>query len=258
VCIQVLQGRATNPSGIRRELSRWQRQFATDADGWLGAMAGVTEDGWSVVVMHFASEAQACRSSDRPEHRAWWWEASRHLGEVAFHDAPQVRLFGDGRSDLAGYVQVIQGHIDDRERMASLGGDQEEVLAREAPHILGVTVAEHADRPGDFTQILYFTSEQDARRFEQEPWSYVPLIRYGWGYQAAGPLRQCSLLTEGSLAHDDQVRERQGARDHASLDPSFHRRRGRIDRHLDVRLGCSGGTSRPRELPRPDAPRRLL
>jgi hypothetical protein len=50
--------------------------------------------------------------------------------------------------------------------MASLGRDQEEVLAREAPHILGVTVAEHADRPGDFTQILYYTSEQDARQFE--------------------------------------------------------------------------------------------
>jgi hypothetical protein len=32
-----------------------------------------------------------------------------------------------------------------------------------------VTVAEHADRLGDFTQILYFTSEQDARRFDQEP-----------------------------------------------------------------------------------------
>jgi hypothetical protein len=80
-----------------------------------------------------------------------------------------VRLFGDGRSDLAGYVQVIQGHIDDLERMVSLGGDQEEVLAREAPHILGVTVAEHADRSGDFTQILYFTSEQDAQRFDPEP-----------------------------------------------------------------------------------------
>jgi hypothetical protein len=80
-----------------------------------------------------------------------------------------VRRFGDGRSEKAGYVQVIQGHIDDLDRMASLGRDQEEVLAREAPHILGVTVAEHADRPGDFTQILYFTSEQDARRSEQEP-----------------------------------------------------------------------------------------
>ena len=166
--IQVMQGRALDPPGIRRELNRWHRQLATDADGWLGATAGVTEDGWSIVVMHFDSEQQAHRNSDRPEHRAWWREAAQHLGEVAFHDAPTVCLFGDGRSDRAGYVQVIQGHIDDLERMASLGGDQE-VLAREAPHILGVTVAEHADRPGDFTQILYFTSEQDARRFEVEP-----------------------------------------------------------------------------------------
>jgi hypothetical protein len=168
VFIQVMQGRALDPPGIRRELNRWHRQLATDADGWLGATAGVTEDGWSIVVMHFDSEQQAHRNSDRPEHRAWWREAAQHLGEVAFHDAPTVCLFGDGRSDRAGYVQVIQGHIDDLERMASLGGDQE-VLAREAPHILGVTVAEHADRPGDFTQILYFTSEQDARRFEVEP-----------------------------------------------------------------------------------------
>jgi hypothetical protein len=30
-------------------------------------------------------------------------------------------------------------------------------------------VAEHADRPGDFTQIVYFTSEQDAQRFEPRP-----------------------------------------------------------------------------------------
>ena len=169
VFIQVMQGRALDPPGIRRELNRWQRQLATDADGWLGATAGVTEDGWSVVVMHFASEQQARRNSDRPEHRAWWRVASQHLDEVAFHDAPKVRLFGNGRSDLAGYVQVIQGHIDDLERMASLGGDQEEVLAREAPHILGMTVAEHADRPGDFTQILYFTSEQDARSYDQDP-----------------------------------------------------------------------------------------
>jgi hypothetical protein len=169
VFIQVMQGQALDPPGIHRELSRWQRQLATDADGWLGATAGVTEDGWSVVVMHFESETQARRNSDRPEQRAWWREASQHLAEVAFHDAPKVHLFGDGRSDQAGYVRVIQGHVDDLERMASLGGDQEDLLAREAPHILGVTVAEHADRPGDFTQIVYFTSEQDARRFEREP-----------------------------------------------------------------------------------------
>src|ERR671921_60263 len=125
--IQVIQGRATNPPGIRRDLGRWQRQLAADADGWLGSTAGITDDGWSVTVVRFASE------------------------------------------DQAGFVQVIQGHRDDLERMASLGRDQEEGLARDAPHILGMTLAEHADRPGDFTQIMYFTSEQDARRFEQEP-----------------------------------------------------------------------------------------
>jgi hypothetical protein len=167
--IRVIQGRATNPPGIRRDLGRWQRQLAADADGWLGSTAGITEDGWSITVVRFASEEQARRNSDRPEQREWWRDASQHLARVVFHDAPKVHTYRDGGSDQAGFVQIIQGHTDDMERMARLARDQEEVLAREAPHILGVTVAEHADRPGDFTQILYFTSEQDARRFEQEP-----------------------------------------------------------------------------------------
>jgi len=167
--IQVIQGRATNPPGIRRDLGRWQRQLAADADGWLGSTAGITEDGWSITVVRFASEAQARRNSDRPEQREWWQDASQHLARVAVHDASKVHLYRDGSSDQAGFVQVIQGHTDDLERMASLGRDQEEVLARDAPHILGMTVAEHADRPGDFTQVVYFTSEQDARRFDHEP-----------------------------------------------------------------------------------------
>jgi hypothetical protein len=78
VFIQVMHGRALDPAGIRRELNRWQRQLATDAGGWLGATAGVTEDGWSVVVMYFDSERQARRSSDRPEHRAWWHRRAAH------------------------------------------------------------------------------------------------------------------------------------------------------------------------------------
>ena len=167
--IRVIQGRATNSPGIRRDLGRWQRQLGADADGWLGSTAGITEDGWSITVVRFASEAQARRNSDRSEQREWWRDASQHLARVVSHDAPKVHIYRDGGSDQAGFVQVIQGHSDDLEHMASLGRDQAEVLAREAPHILGVTVAEHADRPGDFTQVLYFTSEQDARRFAQEP-----------------------------------------------------------------------------------------
>jgi hypothetical protein len=166
--IQIIQGRATNPPGIRRDLGRWQRMLAADADGWLGSTTGITEDGWSITVVHFASEAHARRNNDRPEQREWWRDASQHLARVVFHDAPKVHTYRDGGSDQAGFVQILQGHTDHMERMISLGRDQDEVLAREAPHILGVTVAEHADRPGDFTQIVYFTSEQDAQSYDQD------------------------------------------------------------------------------------------
>jgi len=67
--IQVIQGRATNPPGIRRDLGRWQRQLAAGADGWLGSTTGITEDGWSMSVIRFASEDQARRNSERPEQR---------------------------------------------------------------------------------------------------------------------------------------------------------------------------------------------
>jgi hypothetical protein len=167
--IQIIQGRATNPPGIRRDLGRWQRQLAADADGWLGSTAGITDDGWSITVVRFASQAQACRNRARPEQRAWWRDAAQHLARVVVHDAAKVHTFGPGGADRAGFVQVTQGHRDELEGMAAPGRDQEEVLAREAPHILGMTVAEHADRPGDFTQLVYFTCEQDARRFDPGP-----------------------------------------------------------------------------------------
>jgi hypothetical protein len=167
--IRVIQGRATNPPGIRRDLGRWQRLLATDADGWLGSTAGITEDGWSITVVRFASEAQARRNSDRPEQREWWRDASQHLARIVVHDAAKVHTYGRGGADQAGFVQVIQGHGNNLARMATLGRNQGEALVREAPHILGMTVAEHVDRPGDFTQIVYFTSEQDARRFDPEP-----------------------------------------------------------------------------------------
>lgn len=164
--IRVIQARATNPPGVRRDLGRWQRLLAADADGWLGSTAGITEDGWSITVVHFASEAHARRNSERPDQRTWWRDASQHLARIAVHDASEVHSYGQGDANKARFVEVIQGHSDNLAGMAIRGRDQEEVLAREAPHILGMTVARHAERPGDFTQIVYYTSEQDARQFE--------------------------------------------------------------------------------------------
>ena len=166
--IQITQGRATNPPGIRRDLGRWQRQLAAGADGWLGSTTGITEDGWSLSVIRFASEDHARRNGERPEQREWWRDASQHLARVVFHDARKVHTYLDGGSDAAGFVQIIQGRTDDMGRMVGLGRDHNELLARHAPYILGRTLAEHDDRPGEFTQTTYFSSEQDARRAEQE------------------------------------------------------------------------------------------
>jgi hypothetical protein len=138
--IQVIQGRATNPDGVRGELDRWKAELAPDAEGWLGSTGGITDDGRFIAVVRFQSEELARRNSDRPEQGAWWNETSKHLAEAVFHDSARVHTYKDGGSDQAGFVQVIQGH----------------------------TVAEHADRPGDFTQTVYFTSEEEARRFERE------------------------------------------------------------------------------------------
>jgi len=166
--IQVIQGRVTNPDGVRGELDRWKAELAPDAEGWLGSTGGVTDDGRFIAVVRFQSEELARRNSDRPEQGAWWNETSKHLAEVVFHDSARVHTYKDGGSDQAGFVQVIQGHTEDMERLAELGRAQERTLAEQAPHILGMTVAEHADRPGDFTQTVYFTSEEEARRFERE------------------------------------------------------------------------------------------
>jgi hypothetical protein len=166
--IQVIQGRVTNRDGVRGELDRWKAELAPDAEGWLGSTGGVTDDGRFIAVVRFQSEELARRNSDRPEQGAWWNETSKHLAEVVFHDSARVHTYKDGGSDQAGFVQVIQGHTEDMERLAELGRAQERTLAEQAPHILGMTVAEHADRPGDFTQTVYFTSEEEARRFERE------------------------------------------------------------------------------------------
>src|SRR5919199_2117556 len=166
--IQVIQGRVSNPDQVRAELDRWKAELAPAAEGWLGSTGGVTDDGRFIVLARFESEELARRNSDRPEQGAWWAEMSKHLTDVAFHDSARVHLHKGGGSDGAGFVQVIQGHTEEMDRLAALGRAQEDRLAEQAPHILGMTVAEHADTPGDFTQAVYFTSEQDARRFERE------------------------------------------------------------------------------------------
>jgi hypothetical protein len=168
VFIQVFQGRATNPGGLQEEMDRWLVELQPGSQGWLGSTSGVTDDGDFIAVVRFESEEAARRNSDRPEQGAWWARASQHLADPVFHDSSRVHLYKEGGSDDAGFVQVIQGHSDNMDRLAELSMSEEEMLPERAPHILGMTVVEHADRRGDFTQTVYFTSEEEARRWERD------------------------------------------------------------------------------------------
>jgi len=168
VFIQIIQGRAANPGGIQEEMDRWLVDLQPGAEGWLGSTSGVTDDDRFITVVRFESEEAARHNSDRPEQGAWWSRASQHLADVVFHNSARVHTYKEGGSDDAGFVQVIQGHTEDMDRLADLAVAQEDTLAEQAPHILGMTVAEHADGKGDFTQTVYFTSEEAARRWERD------------------------------------------------------------------------------------------
>ena len=75
--IQVITGTVTDPEGLRRQSDRWQDELRHGAIGYLGATAGVTNDGRSIAMIRFDSEASARANSERDEQGAWWAETEK-------------------------------------------------------------------------------------------------------------------------------------------------------------------------------------
>jgi hypothetical protein len=166
--VQVIQGRIDDPANLRAAMDRWREELEPGAEGWLGSTGGVTDDGTVVMVARFESTEAARRNSDRPEQGEWWASLAEHLDDVSFTDYDEVRLFKDGGSDDARFVQVMRGWTEDSDRLAELARQDEETLATQAPHILGITSVRHSDGGGGFTEIVYFTNEDEARAWEQD------------------------------------------------------------------------------------------
>ncbi|WP_157252156.1 hypothetical protein [Nonomuraea typhae] len=163
--IQVIQGEVADAAAMRAAADQWARELAPGSYGWLGTTAGVTESGTLILLARFASREQARRNSDRPGQSAWWTETEKlFTGEIAFHDCDQVETYLGGGSDLAGFVQIIQGRITDLGRLGAILAASEEDLPRFRPDLLG-SVAAITDA-GFSTEAAYFTSEADAREGE--------------------------------------------------------------------------------------------
>ncbi len=165
--VQVIQGRATDPAGLKKEWDRWDQEIKPSVEGYLGGTAGVTADGEFIALARFESEEAARASSDSTEPSAWWEETSQYLADPMFHDCTEVELVKDGGSDEAGFVQVIQGKVTDVAKARELDARMEDQLRELRPDVIGGIVAWHPQN-GRFTNSIYFTSEAEARAKEKE------------------------------------------------------------------------------------------
>jgi hypothetical protein len=164
--IQVIQGMCTDEAMLRQQMDRWREELAPGAQGWLGGTYGMTDDGQFVAVVRFESREAAARNSLRPEQGEWWAAASRCFdGEVSFHDCDDAIMMLDGGSDDAGFVQVIQGRLEDPTRFREFMSQPMDMLHEARPEIIGGTIAIDAD--GWFTETMAFRSEAEARQGEQ-------------------------------------------------------------------------------------------
>lgn len=168
--VQIMQGPCNDAGGAKRLLDRWVQDLGPGAGGWLGTTAGVSADGELVVVVRFASREEAGANSERPEQGEWWTEFAKHFdGEPTFHDCPTADLWLGGGSDDAGFVQVMQFDILDREAAQRMFAAMSKMTPADMGRsdVIGSTIAWHADDEAA-TQVVYFTSEAEARAGEAQ------------------------------------------------------------------------------------------
>jgi hypothetical protein len=86
---------------------------------------------------------------------------------VAFSDSEDVTVDLIGDPDRAGFVQIMQGQVTDPTRAKELmAGMPQDAMADFRPDILGTVMISHEN--GRWTQVIYFTSEAEAREGERK------------------------------------------------------------------------------------------
>ena len=164
--IQVIEGKTNDKAGLGRQNDRWQAELAAGATGYLGMTGGVAGDGTVIMLARFDSEASAKANSERPEQGSWWNDTAKYFdGNVTFRDCTDVDVEQIGNLDEAGFVQIMQGTSSDKARVREIGPKLVSKMAKLRPDVLGTVVAWDGDH---FTQVVYFSSEREAREGEKK------------------------------------------------------------------------------------------
>ena len=185
--VQIIQAKVKDADGVTAQFETWQKELASGAEGYLGSTGGITPDGQLVMVARFESEEAAMANSNKPEQGEWWSRVSEHLdGEATFHNSSDVTVSRGGGSDTAGFVQVMQGRVTDVQKAKELDAKMEESMAERRPDIIGSVTANYDD--GDFTNVIYFTSLEEARAAEKQMTENPPAEMEEWGSIMAGEI----------------------------------------------------------------------
>jgi len=166
--IQVIKGQVSDREAVRAAGDAWKENLAAGATGWLGATAGVTDDGTYIAVVRFESAEAAQANSNRAEQGEWWSTKLEPLftGPVTFHDCAETLSFGAGGSDSAGFVQVMEGRVKDAAKLKAFNDAHTADFDNFRADVIGGITALHGD--GGYTDIIYFTSEAEAREGEKQ------------------------------------------------------------------------------------------
>ena len=163
--IQVIQAKSSRRDEVRALMEEWG-ELPNEGSGFLGSTNGFTDDGTFIGVVRFESKELAMANSARPETDAMAKRMAELMdGPPEFHDHDDVTTFGDGGSDDAGFVQIIQGKTDDPDALKRVMTDDTADLREQRPDVIGGTFALGDD--GSFTTTIAFTDEASAREGEK-------------------------------------------------------------------------------------------
>ena len=164
--VQVIEGKVSDASGLRRQLDRWEAELRSGAAGFLGSTGGVTADGVGFAIARFESKTDAQANSERAEQSAWWSDTEKCFdGPVSFTDSEDVEEFLAGGSNDAGFVQVMKTSAGPgRAVVKDLDERFEKHASTWRPDLIGgvrIWTGETST-----VEVNYFTSEAEARANE--------------------------------------------------------------------------------------------
>ena len=164
--VQIIEGTTSNPDALTAAGDAWQEEVRPGAIGFLGVTAGTSADGKAFSLVRFQDEKSARANSERAEQGAWFEKhlASAYDAPPTFTESSDISEFLGGGSDEAGFVQVMKISGVDRQKLEDLDNVFEK-FAGERPDILGGLRAWTG--PDSCVDVMYFTSEADARKGEQ-------------------------------------------------------------------------------------------